>query len=91
MLDESNLDFTIRQLRAQRDAVAVFDPETAAGMTTQLMKLAELKRSAPVCNSRCSKRHEHGATLSAQLWASVMWPTLTVLVAGLLAGLSGFC
>ena len=40
---ENDLDFSIRQLRAQRDAVARFDPQTAASMNTQLLKLGQMK------------------------------------------------
>jgi hypothetical protein len=40
---ESDLDFSIRQLRAQRDAVASVSPESAAAMNTQLLKLGEMR------------------------------------------------
>jgi len=41
---EDNLDYSIRQLQAQRDAVAPIDPQSAAQMTTQLTKLAVMKQ-----------------------------------------------
>lgn len=40
---EGELDFSIRQLQAQRDAVAQYSPESAAALNTQLTKLAEMK------------------------------------------------
>lgn len=40
---ESQLDFNIRQLQAQRDAVAQYSPESAAALNTQLTKLAAMK------------------------------------------------
>src|SRR5579859_4292037 len=40
---ESDLDFSIRQLRAQRDAVAPIDPESAAGLNTRLLTLGQAK------------------------------------------------
>lgn len=41
--DESDLDFSIRQLQAQRDAVAHVDPQSAAQLNTQLLKLGNMK------------------------------------------------
>jgi hypothetical protein len=40
---ESPLDFSIRQLQAQRDAVAPYSPESAAALNTQLVKLANMQ------------------------------------------------
>lgn len=40
---ESQLDFNIRQLQSNRDAVAQYSPESAAAMNTQLTKLAQVK------------------------------------------------
>src|SRR6185437_9385125 len=40
---ENPLDFSIRQLQAQRDAVAPYSPESAAALNTQLVKLANMK------------------------------------------------
>jgi hypothetical protein len=40
---ESDVDYSIRQLQAQRDAVAPFDPQAAAQMNTQLLKLGQMK------------------------------------------------
>lgn len=41
--NESALDFSMRQLQANRDAVAKYSPESAAALNTQLVKLAEVK------------------------------------------------
>jgi hypothetical protein len=40
---ENDLDFGIRQLQAQRNAVAHTDPQAAAQMNTQLLKLGQMK------------------------------------------------
>ena len=40
---ESQLDFSIRQLQAQRDAVAQYSPESAAALNTKLVQLANMK------------------------------------------------
>lgn len=40
---ESPLAFSMRQLQAQRDAIAPFSPESAAQMNTQLVKLAQMQ------------------------------------------------
>lgn len=40
---ESDLDFSIRQTQAQRDAVAHVNPQAAAQLNTQLLKLGEMK------------------------------------------------
>lgn len=40
---ESDLDFSIRQVRAQRDAVARISPEAAYSLNTKLLKLGEMK------------------------------------------------
>lgn len=40
---ESALDFSIRQIQAQRDAVAPYSPESAAALNTKLVQLANMK------------------------------------------------
>lgn len=40
---ESQLDFSIRQLQAQRDAVAPYSPESAAALNTKITALANMK------------------------------------------------
>ncbi len=40
---ESDVDYSIRQLHAQRDAIASFNPQAAAQINTQILKLGEMK------------------------------------------------
>lgn len=40
---ESPLDFSIRQIQAQRDAVMPYSPESAAALNTKLVQLANMK------------------------------------------------
>lgn len=40
---ESDLDFSLRQLKAQRDAVASQDPQAANAINTQMLKLGQVK------------------------------------------------
>lgn len=40
---ESDVDYSIRQLQAQRNAVAPLDPQAAAQMNTQLLKFGQMK------------------------------------------------
>jgi len=40
---ESDLDYSIRQLQAQRDAVAPLNPQAASQMNTQMLKLGQMK------------------------------------------------
>lgn len=41
--DEAPLDFSMRQLQANRNAIAPYSPESAAALNTQMMKLAQVK------------------------------------------------
>lgn len=40
---ESDLDFSIRQIAAQRDALASVSPQSSAALNTQLLKLGQMK------------------------------------------------
>ena len=68
---ESDLDFSIRQVRAQRDAVAPFSPESAAAMNTQLLKLGEMKFQQSRLSTSDSRSAEQESDLHAERQAEL--------------------
>src|SRR5579859_5928744 len=63
---ESDLDFSIRQLRAQRDAVAPIDPESAAGLNTRLLKLGQAKLEQAHLTAQDTRADEQESDLHAE-------------------------
>jgi hypothetical protein len=52
---ETDLDYSIRKLAAQRDAVASIDPAAAAQMNTQLLKYGEMKFQRDILTQQNSR------------------------------------
>lgn len=70
---ESDLDYSIRQLAAQRDAVASSDPRSAAQMNTQLLKMGQMKleqTKLQAQDSRAQEDHDANAGERAQKQAT---------------------
>ena len=68
---ESDLDFSIRQLRAQRDAVATFDPESAAGLNTRLLTLGQAKLEQAHLTAQDARAAEQEGDLHAERQADL--------------------